>query len=103
MTRSEGMARVRSKNTEPKLAVRRAMHAAGCRFRLHRESLQGCPDLVFSRTSIAVFGNVYFWPGLSCDDGTLPKTNTEYWKSKIDRNVTRDGATRIRFGGMAAA
>lgn len=90
MTRSEVMARVRSKDTGPELAVRRAAHAAGFRFRLHQKSLPGCPDLVFARMSVAVFVSGCFWHGHTCKDGTLPKSNSEYWKSKIGRNVARD-------------
>lgn len=90
MTRSEMMARVRSKDTGPELAVRRAAHAAGFRFRLHQKSLPGCPDLVFPRMSVAVFVSGCFWHGHNCKDGILPKSNAEYWKFKIGRNVARD-------------
>lgn len=92
MTRSEVMARVRSKDTNPELAVRRAVHAAGFRFRLHRKALPGSPDLVFTSRSIAVFVNGCFWHGHSCEDGKRPSTNIEYWNRKIGRNVTRDKA-----------
>ena len=90
MTRSELMARVRSKDTGPELIVRRAVHAAGFRFRLYQKGLPGCPDLVFARMSVAVFVNGCFWHGHSCEDGTLPTSNAEYLKSKIGRNVARD-------------
>jgi DNA mismatch endonuclease (patch repair protein) len=92
MTRSEVMARVRSKDTTPELAVRRAVHAAGFRFRLHRRTLPGSPDLVFSSRSIAVFVNGCFWHGHSCEDGKRPSSNVEYWNRKIGRNVARDQA-----------
>jgi DNA mismatch endonuclease (patch repair protein) len=86
------MARVRSKDTTPELAVRRAVHAAGFRFRLHRKTLPGSPDLVLSSRSIAVFVNGCFWHGHSCEDGKRPSSNIEYWNHKIDRNVSRDQA-----------
>lgn len=92
MTRSEVMARVRSKDTTPELTVRRAIHAAGFRFRLHRKTLPGSPDLVFSSRSIAVFVNGCFWHGHSCEDGKRPSSNVEYWNRKIGRNVVRDQA-----------
>lgn len=92
MTRSEVMARVRSKDTTPELAVRRAVHAAGFRFRLHRKTLPGSPDLVFSSRNIAVFVNGCFWHGHSCKDGKRPSSNIEYWNRKIGRNVFRDEA-----------
>jgi DNA mismatch endonuclease (patch repair protein) len=49
------MAQIRSKNTKPEIAVRKAAHAAGLRFRLHRNDLPGTPDLVFPARRIAVF------------------------------------------------
>lgn len=90
MTRSEVMARVHSKDTAPELKVRRAVHAAGFRFRLHRKSLPGCPDLVFVRQAVAVFVNGCFWHGHRCEDGKRPASNTEYWNSKISGNLARD-------------
>lgn len=48
-SRSSLMARVRQKDTEPELAVRRALHAAGARFRLHRRDLPGSPDIVLPK------------------------------------------------------
>jgi len=93
MTRSEVMARVRSKDTAPELTVRRAVHAAGFRFRLHRKALPGSPDLVFVGQAIAVFVNGCFWHGHSCDDGKRPSSNTEYWDKKIGRNISRDRAS----------
>ena len=90
MTRSEVMARVQSKDTGPELAVRSAAHQAGFRFRLHNRSLSGRPDLVFARMSVAVFVNGCFWHGHKCKDASLPKSNAEYWKSKIGGNLARD-------------
>ncbi len=90
MTRSEVMARVRSKNTGPELTVRRAVHAAGFRYRLHGKYLAGCPDLVLARTSVAVFVNGCFWHGHNCKYGTRPTSNTGYWNAKLDRNIARD-------------
>ena len=90
MTRSELMARVRSKNTIPELRVRKVVHAAGFRYRLHKKTLPGSPDLVFARLSIAVFVNGCFWHGHNCKDGARPASNTEYWDNKINRNIARD-------------
>ena len=84
------MARVRSKDTEPELAVRREVHAAGFRYRLHGKTLPGTPDLVFPRSSVAVFINGCFWHGHNCEDGTRPASNTDYWNAKINRNIARD-------------
>jgi DNA mismatch endonuclease, patch repair protein len=92
MTRSEVMARVPSKNTTPELAVRRAVHAAGFRFRLHRKTLPGSPDLVFVSRCIAVFVNGCFWHGHPCEDGKRPSSNVRYWNRKIRGNIARDRA-----------
>jgi DNA mismatch endonuclease (patch repair protein) len=94
MTRSEVMARVHSKDTTPELTVRRALHAAGFRFRLHRKSLPGCPDLVFVRQAVAVFVNGCFWHGHRCEDGKRPASNTDYWNTKINKNIARDKRNR---------
>jgi DNA mismatch endonuclease (patch repair protein) len=89
--RSWTMSQVRSKNTTPEMVVRRAAHALGLRFRLHRDDLPGKPDLVFPRRRFALFVNGCFWhshPG--CDRARMPRSNVDYWKSKLGRNVGRD-------------
>ena len=53
--RSALMKRVRQKHTGPELAVRRALHAAGGRFRLHRRDLPGSPDIVMLKRKIVIF------------------------------------------------
>ncbi|MEO1039651.1 MAG: DNA mismatch endonuclease Vsr [Pseudomonadota bacterium] len=89
--RSRLMSRVRSKDTSPELRVRRIAHALGYRFRLHRRDLPGKPDLVFPRLKKTVFVHGCFWhrhPG--CRKATMPKSRTEFWQEKFDRNVARD-------------
>lgn len=92
--RSKLMSRVRNKNTGPELAVRRALHAAGFRFRLHRKDLPGRPDIVLSRYHTAVFVHGCFWHGHACRRGAIPQDNAEFWSEKIDRNRARDAAAR---------
>ena len=84
------MAAIRSKNTKPEVYVRRHIHVAGFRFRLHRRDLPGRPDLVFPRHRLAVFVHGCFWHGHDCDRAQRPRTNTEYWGPKIDGNILRD-------------
>lgn len=86
------MGRVRSKNTAPELAVRKALHAAGFRFRLHRRDLAGRPDIVLPRFRLAIFVHGCFWHGHDCRRGRLPEDNAEFWAKKIDRNKARDAA-----------
>lgn len=92
--RSQIMAKVKSRDTRPEMAVRRALHRAGYRFRLHRADLPGCPDLTFPRHRIALFVHGCFWHWHGCKRSRMPKTNVEYWKAKIERNVNRDAQTR---------
>lgn len=95
------MGRVRGKNTAPELAVRRALHAAGYRYRIHRKDLSGRPDIVLSRYRIVVFVHGCFWHGHSCKRGELPQTNETFWADKITRNRQRDdeAATALKSGG----
>ena len=84
------MAAIRSKDTKPEWYVRRRVHAAGFRYRLHRRDLPGRPDLVFPRFRLAVFVHGCFWHGHDCKRARRPRTNTEYWDAKLDRNMIRD-------------
>jgi DNA mismatch endonuclease (patch repair protein) len=91
--RSATMRAVKSKNTQTELKVRSLVHRLGFRFRLHRKELPGTPDLVFPARRKAIFVHGCFWHGHDCARGCrMPKTNCEYWKSKIDRNRQRDAA-----------
>jgi DNA mismatch endonuclease (patch repair protein) len=84
------MAKVKSKNTTPELKVRRAVHAAGFRYSLHRKNLPGTPDLVFRRYKLVVFVHGCFWHWHGCKRSRMPTANHEYWTAKIARNVARD-------------
>nr|WP_316228471.1 very short patch repair endonuclease [Bradyrhizobium sp. SZCCHNR1039] len=99
--RSWTMAQVRSKNTTPEIAVRKAAHALGLRFRLHRKGLPGTPDLTFASRRVAVFVHGCFWHRHDCDRATSPASNVEYWAAKFDRNVRRDArnAADLRKAG----
>lgn len=88
------MARIRSRDTRPELAVRRAMHAAGLRYRLHSKHLPGRPDLAFPARRAVLFVHGCFWhrhPG--CRHATTPATRQDYWLPKLARNVERDRST----------
>lgn len=100
--RSAIMRAVKSKDTGPELMVRRAVHALGMRFRLHRKDLPGCPDLVLPRHRTVIFVHGCFWHGHSCKRGArMPATNADYWREKIQRNEARDedNARRLREAG----
>lgn len=88
------MAQVRSKNTKPEIAVRKAVHALGLRFRIHGTELPGTPDLVFPRWKTTLFVHGCFWHQHHCERARLPKTNADYWTKKLQRNAQRDKAAR---------
>ena len=101
--RSELMSRIRGKDTQPELRVRKFLHAAGCRYRLHDSKLPGKPDIVFASSRTCVFVHGCFWHGCSkCSDGRRkPKSNRAYWLPKIRRNKRRDqlNVCRLRNAG----
>lgn len=66
------------------------VHAMGLRFRLHRRSLPGVPDLVFPSRGIVVFVHGCFWHGHTCGRCRIPATNRKYWVRKIAANAERD-------------
>ncbi len=93
--RSEIMRRVKGKNTKPELRVRSALHRRGLRYRLNY-SLPGKPDIVFVKPRVAVFIDSCFWHG--CPQHLrMPKSNKEYWDSKISRNVARDAEVNAEY------
>ena len=90
--RSEIMRRVKSRDTSPELYVRRTLHAAGFRYRLHDKRLPGAPDLVLRRRGAVVFVHGCLWHWHGCKRSRMPSTNAAYWRRKIARNVERDAA-----------
>lgn len=90
-TRGRMMAGIRGKNTKPELVVRKALFAAGYRFRLHRRDLPGVPDIVMPGRMVVVFVHGCFWHRhANCGMATAPATNIDFWRSKLDGNVVRD-------------
>ncbi len=89
--RSRCMAAVKSKDTRPEMLVRRYLHAQGFRFGIHNSKLPGSPDLVLRKYKTVIFVNGCFWHGHEgCKFFRLPKTNVEFWQTKILRNMERD-------------
>ena len=93
-TRSGIMSKVRSKNTGPEMAVRRALHKAGYRFRVHRSDLPGRPDLAFPKYRVALFVHGCFWHRHGCKRTTMPASNSDYWAEKFQRTMERDRLAR---------
>lgn len=95
------MSRVSSKNTTAEIRVRSAAHALGLRFRLHRRDLPGTPDLVFPRHRLALFVHGCFWHRhVGCKRASTPKSRSDFWEAKFDRNVERDFETRSELERM---
>jgi DNA mismatch endonuclease (patch repair protein) len=80
------MAGIRSKNTRPEMLVRRSLHAAGFRFRLHQKRLPGNPDIVLSKYHAVIFVHGCFWHSHECDLFRWPSTRQDFWRQKLARN-----------------
>lgn len=91
--RQLNMRRIRGRDTKPELLVRRGLHAAGFRFRLHVSGLPGRPDIVLPRFRAAILVHGCFWHGHDCPLFKLPATRQEFWACKIARNRKRDERT----------
>jgi DNA mismatch endonuclease (patch repair protein) len=85
------MRAVKSRDTSPELAVRAVLRRFAPGYRLHREDITGKPDIAYVGRKRAIFVHGCFWHGHDCARGArLPKTNADYWRAKIARNVLRD-------------
>ena len=96
--RSALMGRIRGVDTGPERTVRRAAHRLGYRYRLHRRSLPGRPDLVFPARKAVIFVHGCFWHRHEgCSKASTPKTRIDFWTGKFARNVERDREVRDRL------
>lgn len=90
-TRSFNMSRIRSQDTKPEMLIRKFLFANGFRYRIHVKSLPGKPDIVLPKYKTIIFINGCFWHGHSgCKYFVVPKTRTEFWLSKIQKNISND-------------
>ncbi len=93
--RSRIMATVHGQNTKPERVVRCTLHKLGYRFRIHRKDLPGKPDIVLPKHHTAIFVHGCFWhqhPG--CRKATYPQSNADFWRNKLDGNVSRDARSQ---------
>ncbi|MFE5481940.1 very short patch repair endonuclease [Streptomyces sp. NPDC056527] len=96
---SSRMSKQRSRNTDVEMALRRALHASGFRYRVHRRPLKGVrreADIVFGPAKVAVFVDGCFWHGCP-EHATWPKRNSAFWREKIEKNRMRDANTDARL------
>jgi len=89
--RSKIMSKIRGKNTKPELAFRKALYAAGYRYRIDYKKLIGKPDILLKKYKTAVFIDGEYWHGRNWKERKPKiKTNREFWIAKIERNMQRD-------------
>lgn len=84
------MAAIKGRDTKPELKIRKALHALGFRYRMHAKELPGKPDLVLPKYKAVVFINGCFWHQHDCAMFKWPLTRVDFWREKIDRNVSND-------------
>ena len=89
MSKSEQMARVRSRDTDAEILLRRTLWQSGLRYRVTAKNLPGTPDVTFGRAKTAVFVDGCFWHGCPIHY-TEPKSSREFWQEKLRRNRARD-------------
>ena len=88
---SRVMSRNKARNTKPELNLRRSLYAHGVRgYRLNWKKAPGTPDIAFPGKKIAIFINGCYWHRCPHCELPLPKTNTEFWEEKFDKNIKRD-------------
>ena len=96
--RSRCMSAVKGKDTKPEMIVRKYLFSKGLRYRLHVKSLPGNPDIVHPKYKTVLFINGCFWHGHEgCKYYRLPKTNIDFWESKITNNKNRDILNEIKL------
>ena len=94
------MQRQKTRDTEPELAVRKLLHAAGLRYRVDvapLPELKRRADVVFGPTRVALFIDGCFWHGCPTHGARTPKSNPAYWSEKVLRNQARDRDTDAKL------
>lgn len=93
--RSINMAAIRSKDTSPELFLRHLLFSHGYRYRIHATSVPGHPDLWMKKYNTAIFVHGCFWHRHgNCKYAYMPKSRTDFWMDKFDRNISRDNVVR---------
>lgn len=88
--RSDIMSKIPGKETKPEILVRKFLHSKGFRYRKNVKNLSGKPDIVLPKYKTVIFVHGCFWHGHVCERAALPKTNHQFWKEKICKNIERD-------------
>lgn len=89
--RRRNMAAIKGADTRPELIIRRLLHAAGYRYRLHLRTLPGRPDIVFpARQKVIEVMGCFWHRHAGCPRAAMPATRADFWQTKFERNVARD-------------
>lgn len=89
--RSINMSHIRGSNTKLEVLVRKHLFSQGFRYRKNDKKLPGKPDIVLKKYKTAIFVNGCFWHHhKNCKLAYIPKTNTNYWINKFERNARND-------------
>ena len=89
--RSWNMSRIKGKDTKIEVEVRKYLFSKGYRFRKNDKRYPGKPDIVLPKYHVAIFVHGCFWHRHEgCKDVTTPKTRTDFWLEKFDKNVKND-------------
>ena len=90
-TRSYNMFCIKGKGTKPEEIVRKYLFSQGFRYRKNDKRLPGTPDIVLPKYRTVIFVNGCFWHGHEgCKYFVWPKNNEDFWKKKIEDNISRD-------------
>lgn len=90
------MAAIKGKDTKPEMIVRKYLFSRGLRYRVNNPKLPGSPDIVLKKYKTVVFIDGCFWHGHEgCKYFRLPKSNVDFWRHKIARNIARDYVNNI--------
>ena len=89
--RSYNMSKIKGKDTNIEVKVRKYLYHHGYRYRKNVKGLPGTPDILLTKQRISIFVNGCFWHHhYNCKLAVYPKSRIDYWKAKIDKNVDND-------------
>lgn len=99
--RHKNMAAIRASSTKPEIIVRKYLWGHGFRYRLNHKRLPGKPDIVLRKYRTCIFVNGCFWhKHEGCKYFVIPKTRTEFWLNKVNRNQERDIEVKKKLASM---
>lgn len=90
------MAAIKGKDTRPEMLVRKYLFSKGLRYRVNDKRLPGSPDIVLKKFKTVIFIDGCFWHAhKGCKYYKMPKTNVDFWRAKIARNIARDYVNNV--------